>query len=163
MEAKLYDRYNELVGVKEVRDLLGALAQDVEAEIIDLATSVAALRAFVDANPDLLGVPRRKIIGFFNAVWMSGLDNLSKPFWWEMRYRFLKLLHVSIILEALNLKSTLGAKTADARDVPQALVFTYHHVVVECTDKKLEAVADEFDAKCVEHKAFVGFYLDQLR
>ena len=162
MDAKLHDRYLDLVGMEEVRTLLGAVAQNVEAETVDPTLTVGPLRALVDAIPGLLGEPRRKIIGFFNAAWMGGLELLSQRFWWEMRYRFLKLLHVSIVLEALNLKINLGAETATARDVPQALVFTYHHVVVECTDEKLAAVAKEFDVRCVEHEKWVGLYLAQF-
>ncbi len=162
MDAKLYDRYNDLVGMEEVRALLGAVAQDAEAETVDSAHTSKPLSALVETNPELLETPRRKIIGFFNSAWMNGLDNLSQRFWWEMRYRFLKLLHVSIVLEALNLKIKLGAKTANARDVPQALVFTYHYVTVECTDEKLSAVSEEFDGMCTRHKVYVDLYLDQF-
>jgi len=152
----IVQQYNEgLMSDPEVRFLMGAVVQDAQNETIDTAASCAKLRELA-ATRDF-GAQRRKIIAFLNALWLSDCHYLPPPFWWEMRYRLLKLLHVSIVLEALNLRS-FGVTRPNARDIPQAIVHLRDYIARECTDAKLDNVARAFDAASKRNAVWLTEY-----
>lgn len=157
--------YNEkIMGFSEIRYLMKNLVQNAGEETIDSKASVDALRTFLEDDQiwreKALGDPRRAIISYFNEMWLLGLENLPLGFWWEMRTRIIKLLHVSIVLEALNLKAFIVDKDkVNDRDVPQCLMFVYDYVKKECTDEKLKKISDKFDSCCKDQRDFCDLYL----
>ena len=165
--AKLMKEYNtEVMKFPEIRELMGKLVQNAGEETIDSKASAEALRKFlgifITKREAALGEPRRAIISYLNEIWLLGPKNLPLEFWWEMRTRFLKLLHVSIILEAFNLKSFDGVSkdTVSVRAIPQCLMFVYDYVQKECTDEKFVKVKEKFMVCCKDQSDFCDLYLN---
>lgn len=152
------DRYSSLMKSYSVRRLMKLVVQDAHNETLDLSASAIAIAKAAEAEPALLGDPRRDIIGFLNVLWMGGLHSLSLEFWWEMRYRILKLVSISIALEALNLRMILGATKANHRDIPQALIFVKEHID-GLTDESFSGVSTAFDAGCRNQPELCDAYL----
>lgn len=154
----MFDRYTALMARAETRALMSAVVQNTHNETLDFEKSVVAVAEMVDRDRSILNAPRREIIGFFNAMWMSNLSEIPDAFWWEMRFRLLKLVAVSITLEALNLKIILGATRADKHDIPQALVFVKERLDA-CTDESMYGVSSAFDSACAKQKDLCDAYL----
>lgn len=154
----MFDRYTALMGNGQVRDLMAVVVQDAHNETLDFANSCVSIEKHVRSEISVLGTPRREIIGFFNAMWFSGLETLPNAFWWEMRYRLLKLITISITLEALNLKLMLGCTHANNRDIPQALVFIKERLDA-FTDKSAAVVSAAFDDSCRKQSDLCEAYL----
>ena len=115
--------WNTLMGYDAIRGLMSVVPQNADNETLDLASSRSAIEGFITdecMKVEILGEPRREIITFFNNLYFSGLDILPDAWWWENRYRFKKLLTVSLALEGINLAS-FGA-TPTVMDIPQSLV-----------------------------------------
>ena len=115
--------WNTLMSYDAIRGLMSVVPQNADNETLDLASSRSAIEGFITnecMKVEILGEPRREIITFFNNLYFSGLDILPETWWWENRYRFKKLLAVSLALEGINLAS-FGA-TPTIMDIPQSLV-----------------------------------------
>jgi hypothetical protein len=157
--AELVSQYHaQLMGDSNVRFLMGSLGQNARDETLDSAAAVRALHKAVQTVGVSLGEARLAVTAYFNALWFAGPERLPREFWWEMRYRLLKLLHVALVLEARMLRS-FGVTSPTHRNIPQALVFVYDYIVRECTDAKLADVAQRFDAACARNPAWCQFYL----
>lgn len=154
----MFDRYNELMSDAQIRNLMSVLVRGDSDETLDFVGSSVSIKKLVLLGGSFLGEPRQKIIGFFNALWMSGLDTISDEFWWEMRYRLLELLAVSIALEALKLRFTIGCTEANSSNIPQALIFVKEHLDT-CTSRSTFNISSAFDSACAKQKGLLDVYL----
>ena len=150
--------YLSLMGNETVRELMSSVPQNAQNETIDMQKTFQSVSESVKIPPVDLQEARRGIISFLNGIFFDGPENLSPEFWWEYRYRVLKLLHVSMVLEALNLRS-FGMNSAQKNDIPQSLVVLYKFVTEECSDEKLAPVRERFERACETYDPWTRVYL----
>lgn len=127
MAGNLINDYNTVVLANtQVRDLLRAVVQDAQTETQDDVQSCKVILDMLKTRKELLGEPRRIIIGWLTQC---ACTQLSDKFWFEMHTRMGKLLLVSAILEGANLRS-FGVEAAHESDVPTAIGNLYRDLVV---------------------------------
>lgn len=145
----LYTTYQELMDDRNVRSLLEAVSQNPNKETIDLDKSKSTLMACVMADKyTYLNAPRRKIATFLFEVYMKELrESIALEFWWEMKYRIQKLLTVSTVLEAMNLRDVIGASKLSNCDLPQAIVELWHRIETTYTDEAFEYLKSRYRKK----------------
>ncbi len=138
------DRYTALCDIREFRQLMGSLKQDVDTETIYPKESGAALWKIIEVEG--LGPfqrTRRAVIAFLNAILFAGTWSFPDSWWWEMRTRLRKVLVISAVLEGENLRQILGG-TPRLTGIPQAIPCISSHI------EKLEA-SGKFDEMTKEY------------
>ena len=122
----LTERYYQLCGNENFRNILKRVVQDAQSETVDyLMSKIPVTTYYTSLKEEDAQYLRRDTISWLNRVMF---DVLAEPnseqvtMWlWENHTRLEKVLIVSMIMESLNLQLNLGA-VPTVSDIPQPLV-----------------------------------------
>ncbi len=116
------DRYLGLVADATVRKLTESVPRDAQTGTTRTGQEFPCVsKAAAALDPYDVSASRRNILQFLDGIWIDGPGNLSSQFWREYRCSISELIHVSMVLESLELRS-FGVPTVTIYDIPQSLV-----------------------------------------
>ena len=159
MDATMWCKHMGLMTNPDIRKLVRTVPwADRNLKTVDTGKAAKALDKIV--TEEMLGVPRIVIMEFIMEIWFLGADKFSTEFWSEMHHKIMKLLHVSMVLEARNFK--FYANEADLINIPRPLVFLRAYIIEKCTPERFAKIQASFKSNCDRDKEWTGLYLNSF-
>lgn len=159
-------KWNNLMADGEIRNLMRIVPQVTSKEIVIYEKVREILKQWISELPDttynyIMGDVRRKIITFFNDIYFGNMCLLPDKWWWEMSFRFEKLLSASMVLEAINLVSFDEESKLDIMDIPQSL--TQIRAFISMKEEEFAHITMAYTGITEKHvpKKFTNIYLNE--